>query len=137
MKRTIKVEKEVEIKTLSVRAKVRYWEDATVNGKEDIDGRRIPCRKGDNWCPVIEIDTGIIRNWSKGLRAEIHYKVSDEGVYELKDADGETIAEMEGYVPDMMSPEEEGFGDYIIMVVNENGQIANRQPNVDDFFVKD
>lgn len=48
MKITIKVEKEVEIKTLEVRAGVRYWEDATVNGNEDSEGELIPCREGDN-----------------------------------------------------------------------------------------
>jgi len=44
MKRTIKVEKEVDIKTLHVQANVRYWEDATVNGVEDEEGTLMPCR---------------------------------------------------------------------------------------------
>jgi len=33
MKVTIKIEKEIELKTLVVKAKVRYWEDADVNGR--------------------------------------------------------------------------------------------------------
>ena len=35
MKAKVKVEQEVEIKTLSVKAGVRYWEDAEVNGVEE------------------------------------------------------------------------------------------------------
>jgi hypothetical protein len=136
MKRTIKIEKEVLIKTLKVKAEVRYWADATVNGKDDTEGR-IPCRNEDNWCPVIDIDTGIIRNWKKGVTADIHYKVCDAGVYELIDADGEIIVQREGYVPEIMSPEENGYGDYIIMKVNADGQICNWQIELDDFFEED
>lgn len=137
MKATIKIEKEVEIKTLHVHAGVRYWEDATVNGIEDTEGDKIPCRVDDDWCPVIDIDTGIIKNWVKGVTAEIHYKVCDAGVYELMDAEGEVIATEEGYVPKIMCPEENGFGDYIIMSIDENGQIAKWKPNIDDFFEED
>lgn len=137
MKVTIKVEKEVEIKTLKVIASEPYWEDATVNGIEDVDGDRIPCRVGNDWCPIIDIDKGIIRNWIKGTTAEIHYKVCDGGVYELKDTDGETVIKKEGYVPTIMCPEGGGYGDCIIMKVNEDGQICNWNPEIDDFFEED
>lgn len=137
MKATIKIEKEVEIKTLHVHAGVRYWEDATVNGIEDTEGDKIPCREDDDWCPVIDIDTGIIKNWVKGVTAEIHYKVCDAGVYELMDTECEIIATEEGYVPKIMCPEGNGYGDYIKMKIDENGQIANWQPNIDDFFEED
>ena len=55
MKTKIKVEKEVELKTLIVHAEVRYWEDSEVNGKDDEQGDLIPCRVGDSWKPIIEI----------------------------------------------------------------------------------
>jgi hypothetical protein len=57
----ISVEK-VEVKRLVVNAEVRYWEDATVNGKEDVDGTLVPCKNGDNWCPVIDLETGMVIN---------------------------------------------------------------------------
>lgn len=69
MKAKIKIEKEVELKTLSVKAGVRYWEDAEVNGVEDTDGTLIPCRNGDDWCPEIDIETGRILNWEQGKTA--------------------------------------------------------------------
>ena len=134
MKAIIKVEKEVEIKTLQVSAGVRYWEDATVNGVEDENGDLIPCRNGDNWEPKININKGVIVNWKKGIKAEVHYKVCDAGVYELKDEEGETVIKKEGYVPKIMCPEGNGYGDYIIMNIDENGQIGNWQPDIDDFF---
>lgn len=137
MKRTIKVKKEVEIKTLKVTVDRPSWEDATVNEIEDTEGDRIPCRNGNNWCPIIDIDTGIIRNWIKGVTANIHYKVCDSGIYELLDADGNTIIKDENYVPSIMCPEGEGYGDYIKMKVNADGQICNWQPNLDDFFEED
>lgn len=134
MKAKIKVEKEVDIKTLKVIANNPDWEDATVNGIEDIDGDRIPCRVGNDWCPIIDIDTGIIKNWIKGTTADIHYKVCDSGTYELLDSAGESIVKNEGNVPSILCPEREGYGDYIIMKVNADGQICNWQPNIDDFF---
>lgn len=137
MKATIKVEKEVEIETLHVSAGVRYWEDSTVNDAEDTDGTLIPCRNADRWEPVIEIDAGRIRHWPQGTTAHIHYKVCDDGLYILKDKEGNALAQREGYVPDIMSPEENGYGDYIIMQIDENGIIQDWEPDIDDFFDED
>lgn len=123
MKVKIKKITEVEVKTLHVVAHVRYWEDAKVNGVEDEDGDLIPCRSGENWCPIIEVDTGAILNWKQGKTANIHYKVCDAGIYTLKDAEGNDVFTLEGYVPKMMSPKKSGYGDYIIMDVDENGKI--------------
>lgn len=135
MKTTILVEKEIEITTLLVSAGVRYWESATVNGFFDEDGDLIPCRIGDRWCPEIDIDTGIIRNWTQGVKAEIYYKVCDDGSYYLKDKNGLSFAMSieNDYVPRIMCPKENGHGDYIIMDIDENGQIQNWNPYIEDF----
>lgn len=133
MKATVKIEKEVEIKTLEVSARVRYWEDTTVNDAEDTDGNLIPCRNGDNWEPVIDIDNGRILHWEQGKKASVHYKVCDAGVYTLKDAEGNTVFTKEGYVPSIMCPGADGWGDYIIMEIDENGMISDWVPYIDDF----
>lgn len=134
MKARIKIEKETEIKTLHVAAGVRYWEDATVNGIEDTEGNLIPCRKGELWMPVIDIDSGKILNWKKGNTASIHYKVCDAGSYFLKDENGETVLSIENnYVPKILCPEENGYGDYIIMEVGADGQIKNWEITIEDF----
>jgi hypothetical protein len=132
MKATIKVEKEVDIKTVHVEAHVRYWEDATINGVVDEDGTLTPCRKGELWCPIIDIDTGIITNWTKGVTADVHFKVCDAGSYFLKDAEGNIVLSREdNYVPNCLIPG--SYGDYIEMQIDENGKIANWEPSLDDF----
>ncbi len=134
MKTTITVKKEVEVSLLQVNAGVRYWEDSEVNGELDTEqGENIPCKKGDLWTPLIEIETGKILNWKQGTKAEIHYKVCDCCAWELLDDDRNTIIVGDGYVPDTLSPKEEGFGDYIIMDINEDGFIQDWKFNADDF----
>lgn len=105
-------------------ARVRYWEDATVNGVEDTkDGLNIPCKAGHIWSPIIEIETGRILNWEQGKIAEVHYKVCDAGNYILKDADDNTVLSIDGYVPSVLCPADNRYGDYIIMLINEDGFI--------------
>jgi hypothetical protein len=123
MKVTLKVVKEFDAKYLVVEADVRYWEDAIVNGEEDSLGTKIPCREGNAWCPVIDVDTGQIINWTFGITASTHYKVCDAGIYELQTADNELIVRKDGYVPRCLSPKGNGYGDYIIMNIDENGMI--------------
>jgi hypothetical protein len=123
----LKINKLVEIDViyLSVKAGVRYWEDAVVNDVEDVDGNLIPCRNDDYWCPIIEIETGKILNWKLGVTANIHYKVCDDGYYYLLDKSQNLELGKEGYVLDCLSIESQGFGDYITIKVDENGFIRN------------
>jgi hypothetical protein len=127
--------KEVEVILLIVKAKPRYWEDSKINGVEDTEfGDNIPCKEGDNWSPIIVIDTGKIVNWKQGVKAEIHYKVCDEFGYEILGSAGQVLFSKEyGYVPNTMCPKERGFCDYIIMDIDESGQIINWKFNADDF----
>lgn len=115
-------------------AGVRYWEDATVNGIEDEDGSRIPCRLGDYWCPTIDLATGTILNWPEGTTADIHYKVCDDGEYWLADAEGNKLAHRDGYVPGaFLCHGDDGYGDYVIMTVGPDGKIADyERPRIDD-----
>ena len=136
MKAEVLVKQEVEITTLEVKANVRYWEDSVFNGENDTeDGKLAPCKIGSMWCPIIDIDNGIITNWKQGIKAEIHYKVVDEGSYYLKDSEGKIIATMENeYVPNMLCPKKRGYGDYIIMDIDENGKISNWNADISYFF---
>src|SRR5690606_522627 len=120
------------IKTLKVEAKVRYWEDASVDGVEDTNGTLIPCRKGDLWCPLIDIDSGRITNWGQWKVAEIHYKICDEGTYTLLDENGNEVKRIEGYVPGLLAIEDSGYGDYIIINVNEDGLINDWNPDLSE-----
>lgn len=128
-------EKKVEVKTLVVEAGVRYWEDADVNGEEDTEnGDNIPCKNGGIWNPIIDFETGIIKNWEKGKTASVHYKVCDAGTYYLQDNDGNNVAKIvNDYVPDILCPRDNGYGDYIIMEIDSNGQIQNWKPDFNGF----
>ncbi len=114
-------------KYLEVDARPRYWEDANVNGIYDTDGTLIPCRVGDSFKPIIDLDEGKIINWTIGIAADIHYKVCDNGDYWLLDADKVRIAEREdNYVPcDFLCFGDEGDSDYIIMKVQPDGTIED------------
>lgn len=115
-------------------ADVRYWEDATVNGVEDVDGSLIPGRNGKTWIIAIELASGKVSNWPEGTAADVHYKVCDAGEYWLTDADGNRLMKWRGcYVPnDFLCHGYRGFGDYIIMCIGPDGQIADyAQPVID------
>lgn len=135
MKIKLKVEKEFELKTIQVKAEVRYWEDSEINGVSDTEsGDNVPCKNNSLWCPLIEIETGLIRNWEIGVTANIHYKVCDCCGFDLMDDKGEVIFTQEdGYVPDSLATDGEGYGDYIIMSIDANGFIENWYFNIDDF----
>jgi len=135
MKAKFTVTKEFDIEYLFVEAGVRYWKDAIINGIEDKDGN-IPCRDGDCWKPLININTGKIVNWIQGVRATTHYKVCDNGTYKLLDSNMELIKKIRDYVPKMLSPKAEGWGDYIIMDIDPDGQINDWKIILDEFYYK-
>lgn len=127
MKIELLVKKEYEVTKLLVEARVRYWEDSEVNGIADTEeGDSIPCKIGDLWCPIIDIGTGVIINWKQGVKANIHYKVCDAGEYWLLDENNDKLVKAKGYcVPDFLAIDDSGYGDYIIMAIDENGKIKN------------
>ncbi len=119
---------------IEVRAEVRYWEDATVNGAEDSDGKLIPLRDGELWVPVIRLSDGVVMDWPDGFEADIHYKVCDQGEYWLLDEARTRVAKWASYyVPDeFLCHGDNGYGDYIIFRVDADGKIVNwRTPCID------
>lgn len=134
MKALLEIKKQVEIEILEVKAKPTQWKSAIVDGNDDVEGILIPCRFGDCWCPIININTGVITNWKKGVTAEIYYKICDNGSYYLKDSEYNPLASIEeDYVPNILCPKSTGYGDYIIMDINENGQIKDWNPTLEGF----
>jgi hypothetical protein len=134
MKMRLKVNVDYDVKRLHVQAGVRYFEDSSVNGQTDEEGDLIPCCDDhDNWCPIIDIDSGIITNWEQGKSADVHYKICDDGIYTLQDSEGNKILSIEGYVPKCMCPGGNGYGDYIIMKIDENGLIAGWKFSLEGF----
>lgn len=137
MKVQIEEKKTVEVKFLAVAAKPRYWEDSDVNGMEDINGTLIPCREGDLWKPLIDIEKGKITNWVSGVTASIHYKVCDQGEYKLIDEKGNCVLVYGPYAPDVLATNGEGFGDYLIMKIDEEGYIKNWNAKIQQMIDED
>lgn len=141
METSIYIQKTVNIKKLYVKTYPRYVQDASVNGYRDLENDpKMPFVKLDDkineyfWEVNIDIDKGQIIDWPQGTTASIHYKVCDEGFYEIFDEQGEKLGNYEGYVPHIMCPKEEGYGDYIIMDIDENGFIQDW--NVEDTLIE-
>lgn len=145
MKRKIKVEQEVEITYAVCQIFARYWEDAWIDGvQDDAENPQMTCIENVEhfyynknqlaWCPVINLNTGQIENWKRGVTASIHYKSCDENVVELQDSNRNEIKYYEGYVPNLLCPKGGGYGDYVIMDIDENGFIKDFKNNLDDMF---
>ena len=112
---------------LEVDAGVRYWDDASINGKRD-DAGNIPLRRDDAWHLIIELETGRILDWPTGVEAQTCYKVCDAGLYWLMDADKARIAKWRrAYVPArFLDQGDEGIvSDYIVMEIGPDGAIKD------------
>jgi hypothetical protein len=132
MKMSIYIKSEINVKKLYVKAYPRYIQDASVNGDDELENNpKMPFMKFDErvkeycWEVNIDIDKGQIIDWPQGTTASIHYKVCDEGSYELYDENDKLITSIDDYVPSIMCPKEPGYGDYIIMDIDKNGFIQD------------
>ena len=79
--------------------------------------------RDDTWTVAIDKEAGRIIDWPVGMKANVYFKVRDECALKFLGKDSEAIAIYEGYVPDFLSPLEDGFGDYINLDINEYGLI--------------
>lgn len=120
MKVKVLRETEVDVARIHVSAYVRYWEDGEVNGEDDVDlyenknaTPNMPCAKKEMdewyWCPEIDVETGRILNWEKGVKASIYYKVCDEFACTIYDVNNEEVGHYYEYVPSFMCPADEGY----------------------------
>ena len=130
MQATIKVEKEVNVKTLLISAKFRYVGDS----EDDDVPTDFPLLTGSMWNAYIDIDTGVIADWPQGDARELYVRVCDQGNYSLLDENGETLFErFDNYVPNDLIPGE--YGDYIELNIDGTGKITNwpTSPSIDEF----
>ena len=127
----------VSVAYLKVDAGVRYWEDGTINGEPDSDDApRVPFAVDGRWIPVIRLADGVVLNWPEGVTADIHYKVCDDGNYELLSEDMSSVVKIDDYVPAILAPEGDGFGDYIIMKIDGAGKIDKWKVKLEAFGAK-
>lgn len=110
---------------LAVETPVHYWEDAQTSAGE------LPGRDGQTWKPVIELNTGRVLHWPKGVKANVSFKVSDEGRYYLLNDQMAKIRQYHNtYVPSVLDTEDYLGGDYIVLEVNAEGVIEGWRPHL-------
>lgn len=138
MKKSILIEKEIDIKYINCSIDVGWWEDANVNGEiDDNDNPTMPCVYEDKWCPIIDLDEGRIINWNLGVEAQTNYKVRDGVSLKVIDNDNHIVKYYEGYVPKVLTPDNPGWfrgEDYLEMTIDKFGYIKNFDNNLDDIF---
>ncbi len=139
MKRKIKTVQEIELAGAECWIHPRRWSTSQINGVNDVDDNpQMPLiseHKGENaWHIVVNLDNGQICNWPQGTKASIHYKSVDANYIDILDDRLGIVKEYEGYVPNFLCPKEDGWGDYVIMEIDENGFIQDFNNNLDDIF---
>ncbi len=127
MKVDLKIKLPFDVKYIHADFGVRYYEDSELNGVDDDDtSPKMPCydKEDRRWKLTIDIETGQIINWEKGNTAKIHYKVCDDGRYKILDKDMKQVYKtIYSYVPHIFCIDDSGYGDYVIMTIDENGFI--------------
>jgi len=142
MKIDMEVIKEVDVKKIILKAGVRYWEDCKVNEldyneEHNPDFSKIPCKENDVWSPIIDIETGIILNWTKGTKLKTWFKVCDCCNFSILDAEGNTVYSRDEYVPSFLSIDDSGYGDYIYLTIDEEGKILNWKKELVEEFLEE
>ncbi len=135
MKAKMKIEREVEIRSIIISVEPRY-----IGDDEDSDmSSDFPLLDESKtlWTAHVNIDTGLISGWPIGEKRKAFIKVCDAGQYTLVDSDGNHLKTIEGYVPNGIIPGE--YGDYIDLDIDENGFIANwpKRPDISAFLNDD
>ena len=75
---------------------------------------------------LINIENGHIENWPDEKTGNFcTVKIVDTGHYELLDVAQRKLRVLDGYVPEFLSIECEGFGDYLEFIVDTKGYIKN------------
>lgn len=132
MQATIKVKKQVEVKTIIIDIQPRYIGDS----EDDDLPTDFPLLSSDKktWLARVDVDTGIIRDWPQGEVREMFVKVCDQGLYTLLDENDQELCKIDGYVPNGIVPGE--YGDYVELKIDANGVITNwpKRPDLSAFF---
>ncbi len=154
-----------EIKYLHATMGVRYWCDCeySTDGENWIDPcvedteeesesmkkmtpfvvtKDIGYRPSDYLEIIIDIDNGRVLNWPDNFWLKTHYKVCDDGEYVFLDENMNEVVNItekydQYYVPDFLALEDSGYGDYVYLNIDNEGNIehADRmRARIKDYF---
>ncbi len=98
--------------------------DGEVTCGWDGAGASIPFTKGNTADITINVKERKVVDWdTKYSYWKVFAKPKDEGVYDFLDKDFKLICRQDGYVPNEFVPPKEGFGDYIEISVDTDGNV--------------
>lgn len=106
--------------------------DITLNEESDIE-KFIQFNESENRLEcIIDLDTGYVVGFNGDLQSQVDIfdKCVDDGTYALYDDEMNIITEYEGYVPNILEVNENGYGDYLNFTINPDGTIKNWKNHV-------
>lgn len=116
----VTVRRPTDIEVARVRCVLPYYEEDF----EEQDLADFPGRAGtrDRGTITLEIDldTSRVVGWPKGKHFSLYLQVRSGGTYTLIGADGQTVRDHTGYVPDWLPGE---FGDFLVADIQGDGAI--------------
>lgn len=133
-----KMKRDEGLDLIRIEPEPRYPEDGEINGEQDDnDTPRMPFMVADEkaqegwvWKLEVNIKTGEVIGWPKEVKADVHYKVCD--CCRIKYAGKEYYE----YVPNFLAINDRGYGDYIILTI-EDGKIVDwSEANCREFIEK-
>ena len=115
MKLTVLKPTEIEVDAIRCVLDVRY-------GEEDMPAD-YPHRRDNVWDVTIDLETGQIRDWPKGVEPlDLGMKVTDCGNYYLLSGKTPVACLEDDYVPRCVPGQ---YGDYVDFKIDEHGRITN------------
>ena len=83
----------------------------------------------DYWCITIDVNEGKVENWPDNFWLTTHFKICDDGLYTVEDDEGniyyDSIKSRDYYVPSFLAIDDDGYGDYMYLTIDNNGYIKN------------
>ena len=82
------------------------------------------------WVITIDLDEGKVINWPKDFMISTNFKVCDDGEYIFLDENKNELINItkeydQYYVPDFLALEDDGYGDYVYLDIDSEGNINN------------
>lgn len=111
-----------------VQSNLPCMEVVTYLHRNRFSGKTTEMQRKD-WCPVIDVNEGMVLNWTPGFVLKTHFKVCDQGVYVYSNQDeSQQIVSTDCglyYVPSWLDVIDDGYGCYIYMDIDGDGYINN------------
>ena len=102
------------------------WSECYVNDIEGSEKNRPPLSDKTSWQVEIDLNTGEIDGWKKGVEVDTSFTVGSDGEYWLTNVATKEIDKYSGVgVPKLLNMSGGSFSDQLIFEIDKNGKIKN------------